>query len=128
MRRLINLLCLIIVLSLITGCTTKLNIDIGKALVSAGEEMEQVKGVKDTAYSYNNDNDSIKLRIMVEDSITLQQAETYIKDFLKKVSLHSEEEVWKYYSASIDIKNYQGEILYEGTRQIGDEKININRK
>ena len=128
MQRLLKLLYFVIVLILITGCNNTTNIDVGKALVEAEKEIELLEGVTETSSSFNNDDNTIKFRIMVEKSLTQQQAETKINEFLEKIALNSKEEVWNYYSASFDIKKDNGDILFEGTKQIGDENITLKQK
>ncbi|OLO38806.1 hypothetical protein BTR23_11125 [Alkalihalophilus pseudofirmus] len=107
-----------LLLILFVGCSQQPDIDISKTL---GEWRENVQGVETVAASFDGEN-TIKLRVMIEDYITEEEAVLLFNEMLDSIIDYSKQsEVWNYYNGYFDIVSYDDGVLYEATKLIGED-------
>lgn len=109
-----------------TGCTQpKIDVDeLSAACVKAENTMNEKDLVITTATSSNIE--TINFRILVEDRLTNEQAKTLVTEFFEEIEngIQDKNLFRKSYLVKFDIKSQKdGEILYKGQRNKGDETI-----
>ncbi|GAE37464.1 hypothetical protein [Halalkalibacter akibai] len=105
-------------LILFAGCIQQPGIDMSKTLE---EWREHFEGVEAVAASFDGEND-IKLRVMVEDQLTEEEAVLLFNEILKSiVDYSSQPDVWKYYNGYFDIIRYDEGVIYEASKLIGKD-------
>ncbi|MFD1135985.1 hypothetical protein [Paenibacillus urinalis] len=120
----------IILFSLITaGCNNNNEIDFNElvdSLVKAEDSMDSKELVTTTVTSSSSSDGIINFRIMVEDRLTNEQAKKLVFDFYDEIErgIKDLNLFRKSYQINFDIKSEKdGEILYKGQRNKGEEQI-----
>jgi hypothetical protein len=84
------------------------------------EWREHFEGVETVAASFDGQN-NIKLRIMVEEQLTQEEAVWLFNQILDSIIEYSDSsEVWDYYNGYFEIVSYDDGVLYEATKLIGE--------
>ena len=121
MNRIILFVLIFISLFSTTSCSQKPSIDIGDALGKSEEYFRQFDGIATTASSYDGEKD-VKFRLMVEGNPTEAEATILFNRILDVIAKYSNRsDVWDYNNGYFDIKNYDQGVIYEGTKQIGED-------
>ncbi|WP_332698131.1 hypothetical protein [Halalkalibacter lacteus] len=108
----------IVLLILFAGCSQQPDIDMSKAL---DEWREHFEGVETVAASFDGES-NIKLRVMVEEQLTQEEAVLLFNHMLDSIIEYSNSsDVWDNYNGYFEIVSYDDGMLYEATKLIGED-------
>ncbi|WP_047984367.1 IolE/MocC family protein [Ornithinibacillus californiensis] len=117
--------CVSVVLILISGCSQQSDIDMSKTLEQWRASFE---GAETVAAAFDGEKD-IKLRMMVENQLTEEEAFLIFQEMLDSIDNYSNHSgVWTYYNGYFDIISYDDGVIYEATKRIGEDLVIKSRE
>ncbi|MDQ0352499.1 hypothetical protein J2R98_002344 [Alkalibacillus filiformis] len=118
MNRKVMLPISFVLMIVFVGCSQQPDIDVSKTLDEWRESFESVEVV---AASFDGE-ENIKIRLMVEEQITEDEAALLMDDIFESIIEYSNQpDVWDYYNGYFDIKSYDDGLLYEATQLKGED-------
>ncbi|UTR09984.1 hypothetical protein MM300_19205 [Evansella sp. LMS18] len=113
---------IILLILLMGGCSQVPDVDVNDALSVWREDFKNHDHVDTVVAAFNGTEREIKLRVMVENDLTKEEAIVLFDDMKDSfIMVADEPDIWNYFHGSFDIKSYDTGVLYEASLIPGEE-------